>query len=110
MGDLGPIKKVFAAIALPIELAAVLDGPIDRLPSAAVSSPVTVSQGQFSGPILDVADGLATQRTGRNGATTVHEVSRLSAVVAKGDMVDIRYQGGVGVVDGLDLIQKDQAR
>lgn len=62
-----------------------------------------VSQGSFSGKILSVADGVATQRINRAGDTVQHDVSRLSAPVAVGDVVDVQYRdGGVGVVGGLE--------
>ena len=61
----------------------------------------SVSKGQYSGKILDVADGLATQRVGRGGEVVLHSVSRLSEPVIIGAVVDIVYTGGKGVVGGV---------
>lgn len=59
-----------------------------------------VSDGSYSGKILDVVDGIAIQKTGREGETVRHVLSRLSDPVAIGDVVDIRYKDGRGVVGG----------
>jgi len=59
-----------------------------------------VLEGSFSGKILDVADGVAVQKVGREGETVRHVLSRLSDSVAIGDVVDIRYKDGRGVVGG----------
>ena len=68
-----------------------------------------VARGDFSGMVLSVSDGVAVQRVSRAGDTVRHDVSRLSAAVAVGDVVDIGYRGGVGVVGGLDK-NKGQGR
>lgn len=57
-----------------------------------------VSEGTFSGAVLSVANGVAVQKVSRDGATANHDLSKLSGKVAVGDVLDIKYQGGVGVV------------
>lgn len=64
------------------------------------------SEGNFSGRIIDVTDGVVVQRINRLD-TVRHDASKLSAAVKEGDVVDIGYRGGVGVVGGLD---KDKSR
>ena len=68
-----------------------------------------VSHGNFSGRILDVAGGVVVQRINRVD-TVKHDVSKLSVAVKTGDVVDIGYQGGVGVVGGLGVEGKDRGR
>lgn len=57
-----------------------------------------VFEGHHVGKILDVSDGVATQRVNRDGAVVRHVVSALSAPVAIGQVVEIRYAGEQGVV------------
>lgn len=59
-----------------------------------------VREGQFSGRILDIAAGVVTQKINREGTTVRHEQKSLSAAVAVGDVVEIKYSRGVGLVDG----------
>lgn len=62
-----------------------------------------VSDGFYSGKVLDVsADGVVTQKVSRDGLTVRHSLPSLSHPVAKGDLVDIKYAGGIGVVGGKD--------
>ena len=59
-----------------------------------------VNEGQHIGPILAVKDGLVQQSIGR-GATVWHAISSLDSPSLKvGDMAEIRYAGGRGVVKG----------
>lgn len=59
-----------------------------------------VNEGQHIGPILAVKDGLVQQSIGR-GATVWHAISSLDSPSPKvGDMADIRYAGGRGVIKG----------
>ena len=67
-----------------------------------------VQEGNFSGRILDVAGGVVVQRINRVN-TVLHDVSKLSASVKEGDVVDIKYKDGVGVVVELDK-NKGQGR
>ena len=68
-----------------------------------------VVEGSFSGQILDVVDGYAVQKINRAGDTVSHDVAFLTAAVKVSDTVDIKYQGGFGVVGGLDK-GKDRGR
>ena len=86
----------------------------ELLPHLAVSASVEkatpfITQGEFFGRILDVADGMAVQRINRTD-TVRHDVSRRSAAVKEGDVVDIKYKDGVGVVGGLGIDGKDRGR
>lgn len=56
-----------------------------------------VREGNFSGRILDVTDGMALQKVNRVD-TVLHDASRLSAHVKAGDVVDIGYRDGRGAV------------
>lgn len=62
--------------------------------------PPLVADGFFSGKVLDVVDGVATQRINRGGDVVRHAVSVLSKVPVIGDVVDIGYKDGIGIVSG----------
>jgi hypothetical protein len=57
-----------------------------------------VSEGSFSGQILSVSDGIAVQKTNRDGNTVRHAMSSLNAEVIAGTVAEIQYQKGTGVV------------
>lgn len=58
-----------------------------------------VLEGTFNGMVLNVIDGVATQKVGRDPDRVVrHNVARLSEKIVPGDVLDINYRGGVGVV------------
>ena len=59
-------------------------------------------EGFWSGKVLDVERGIVIQKINRDSDTVTHDASKLSQVVKVGDVVDIKYVGGVGVVSGLD--------
>lgn len=59
-----------------------------------------VAEGSFIGKVLDVVDGVATQKVNRDGDVVRHLLSRLSALVGIGEVVEIAYKDGVGVVGG----------
>lgn len=61
--------------------------------------PSVVSTGAFSGKILNIVDGVASQKINRSGLTVLHLLSSLSKPVCIGDVVDIRYVRGLGIVD-----------
>lgn len=67
------------------------------------SVPPFVTNGFYTGKVLDVADGVVTQRINREGDVVRHAASLLSAKVGIGDVVGIGYKNGVGVVDGKDV-------
>ncbi len=59
-----------------------------------------INEGQHIGPILAIKDGLIQQSIGR-GATVWHAISSLDSPSPKvGDMAEIRYAGGRGLVKG----------
>ena len=58
----------------------------------------TVGEGVFNGQIVQINEGVATQRVGRDGSTVKHDVSVLSQTVNVGQVVDIKYQDGLGLV------------
>ncbi|ART61532.1 hypothetical protein CBP36_21450 (plasmid) [Acidovorax carolinensis] len=59
--------------------------------------------GLFVGKILNVADGVVTQKVGRTGETMLHSLADLSRSVQVGEMAEITYRNGKGSVreDGL---------
>lgn len=59
-----------------------------------------VSAGMYSGMVLSIADGIATQKINRKGETVMHALGNLSASVKTGEIVDIKYQNGCGQVHG----------
>lgn len=58
-------------------------------------------EGTYSGRVVKITDGLAVQRINREGETVQHDMTKLSTVVQVGDVVDIQYRGGQGVVSGI---------
>ncbi len=54
--------------------------------------------GLFVGKILGVADGMVTQRVGRACEAVVHSIADLSRTVEVGEIAEIAYQDGKGVV------------
>lgn len=62
-----------------------------------------VNAGAYSGKVVSVDNGIVTQKVNREGATVKHELERLSASVKVDDLVDIKYQGGIGQVAGKEL-------
>lgn len=79
------------------------DMPVGELSKAILEAKGVVKEGAFSGPVLSVANGVVTQKINREGATVCHDVTKLSASFAIGDVVDVSYQGGRGIVKGADL-------
>ena len=73
--------------------------PGQVLMSAGKPSDLVVN-GSYVGLVLDVANGVATQKINREGATVRHAVARLSAVLVIGSVADIIYKDGLGVVQG----------
>lgn len=69
-------------------------------PEPAMGADQSMLSGLYSGKILDVNDGHATQRVGRDGKTVLHRLQYLSHAVAAGEVVDIQYTGGYGNVVG----------
>ena len=76
----------------------------DTALSQGVDAVLPVSKtGFFSGKILDVGDGIVIQKTGRHGESVRHAVDSLSRTVIEGEIVDINYVDGVGIVGGKDF-------
>ncbi len=59
-----------------------------------------MTHGEFSGLVLTVADNIVTQKIHRDGRTAQHDARKLTAPVSPGDVVEIKYAGGVGTVGG----------
>lgn len=57
-------------------------------------------EGAHIGKVLDALGGVVVQRTGRNGEEVRHLAARLSEKVEVGDIVEIRYENGLGIVGG----------
>ncbi len=66
----------------------------------ALEAPATrAGQAQlFVGPIVDIGEGEVVQRINRHGDLHRHRLAVLTAPVSLGDLVEIRYQSGVGIV------------
>ena len=64
---------------------------------------VVVNEGMFSGLVLNVAGGIVTQKINRDGRTALHDVQTLSRPVVAGDVVEITYAKGLGIVGGKDV-------
>lgn len=60
-----------------------------------------VKDGHFSGLVVDVAGGVVTQKIDREGHAVQHDGSKLSMAVQVGNVVDIIYRAGQGVVSGI---------
>lgn len=69
-----------------------------------LTRPEAVNSGIYSGQVLSIANGFATQKINREGATVKHDIARLSSMVHAGDVVEIMYSAGVGQVQ--DRVQK----
>lgn len=77
----------------------VRDMPYGQLMDTLKATKGVVAEGLFSGAILEVAHGIATQKMNRDGGTAMHDLAKLNFVELKvGDVVDIKYEGGVGIV------------
>jgi ADP-Ribosyltransferase in polyvalent proteins len=83
---------VVAALPMSVKLPAVVEPAVEQN---------LVHQGIFSGRIVGFADGVVTQKVNREGATVQHAASKLTMTVEVGDVVDIGYSNGQGVVSGL---------
>ncbi|MEM8519057.1 DNA cytosine methyltransferase [Janthinobacterium sp. CAN_S7] len=84
-------------------LVAVDKGPLqlDLLSAIELPTVAVVSKGIHSGRVLSVEDGIVVQKVNREGRTEIHDLRALSMPVEVGQIVDIKYVGGVGQVGGL---------
>lgn len=90
------ICPVDHSVERAVELHALaVQGPTGELDSI-------VMEGSFSGQILSITDGVATQKIDREGNTVQHDLSALTEVVNTGEVVDISYRGGIGIVVGTE--------
>lgn len=62
-----------------------------------------VKEGSYNGMVLNIAGGVVTQKRGREGELVLHDLSRLDGPIAIGAVVDIKYKGGRGQVNGKQL-------
>lgn len=60
----------------------------------------SVKEGIYSGKVLNIANGIMTQKVNRAGDTVQHDIARLSGVLNVGDVIDVKYQGGKADVLG----------
>ncbi|WP_150124108.1 KfrB domain-containing protein [Cupriavidus nantongensis] len=67
----------------------------------------TKPHGLFIGRVLGIADGMVTQKVGRAGETVTHRIADLSGPVTVGEITEIAYKDGKGVVREQD---RGQAR
>lgn len=88
-----------------------LSRPGDNLGIADPEERIKAYIGGSSGPIVKVDDLHAMQSTGRNGAYTLHEQSRLSRPLTEADKdksININYRNGVGQVIEPELESKNK--
>jgi len=108
-GPVGGLQK-YANKALDHEFAEALEAVQAKEVEQAATEPL-VAAGSFSGMIVDVRDGYAFQKVGRDPAQVVrHKLSALSAVVEKGKVADIAYdkhRRGVVKVKAKELERED---
>jgi N12 class adenine-specific DNA methylase len=62
-----------------------------------------VKEGAFVGTVLSVENGVVTQKINREGGTVCHDASKLSERIDIGDVMDVAYQEGRGVVKSVEL-------
>lgn len=74
-------------------------GQVVECKQAVIEFGNTVNAGEFHGKVLGVVDGVAVQRTGREGELVGHDVERLSVKVVRGEIADIRYLHGFGFAE-----------
>lgn len=79
-------------------LAKFRDMPYGELKTAICSAKGVVQEGMFSGPVVEVAHGVLTQRIDRAGTTVCHDASKLTQSPTVGALVDIHYHEGRGRV------------
>ena len=79
-----------------------IDMPFGELSKAILQARGVVNEDRYSGKILSVENNVAVQKINREGACVQHDLSKLSVKVKVNDVVDILYQGGQGIVGGLN--------
>lgn len=66
--------------------------------TASVDQSSCVKDGLYIGSIVHVAGGVVGQKINRNGDSVQHDAAKLSSSVKVGDVVEIAYRDGLGVV------------
>lgn len=85
--------------------------PMKKAQSTAQAGQDVVFEGTYSGVVLDVANDIVVQKIGRNPDSIArHALSRLTQPVTKGDVVDIHYHDGSGIVSPLKSLDKGISR
>lgn len=74
------------------------DLPYGKLSKAIVEAKGVASEGLHCGKVLSVVAGVVTQKVDRTGTNVHHDLSKLSLSVKPGDVVDISYRDGKGMV------------
>ena len=74
------------------------DLPYGKLSKAIVEAKGVASEGLHCGKVLRVVAGVVTQKVDRTGTNVHHDLSKLSLSVKPGDVVDISYRDGKGMV------------
>jgi hypothetical protein len=87
---------------LSSQLEKLRDLPFGELKKAVFEAKGGVESGIYSGKVLGNVAGVVAQNIGRFGTVVHHDASRLSKPVRMGDVVNISYQGGKGVVSGVE--------
>ena len=77
--------------------------PFAELSDAILEVKGVVKEGAFVGPVLSVENGVVTQKINREGGTVCHDASKLSERIDIGDVMDVAYLGGRGVVKSVEL-------
>ena len=94
----GPDER-YEWLAAPLEK--LRDMPYGELSKLILEAKGVVQEGLHVGQVLDVANGVVTQKIDRAGNTVRHDASKLSVAVEVGDVVDVQYRGGMGAVTGI---------
>ena len=77
--------------------------PFAKLSKVILEAKGVVREGNFVGPVLSVENGVVTQKINRDGITVCHDASKLSESIDIGEVMDVAYQDGRGVVKSVKL-------
>ncbi len=100
------LEEIMERVALRRSQIEEANAPLSHEKAAPVCGVMdVVTDGSYSGKILDVDDGVVIQKIGRGGEAARHAVSALSRRVYEGEIVDITYVNGVGIVGGKEVNQ-----
>ena len=87
------LRQAFKSVVEPVKTA------YGRVDAVSVEAVAAVSKGAFSGQVVQVADGLVTQKVNRDGSSVLHRAAALSRPVKVGEVLDLKYVNGVGVIN-----------